>query len=760
MDLIDQRIFLDQIVGVSPYNVRQSDDADDDLSSLKATIRAVGLINPPLCHYAEGSLSQMLVLAGRRRWRALRELRDEDPAFFAGLLDIRLAPDHAGPAELIALSAMENNQVRPMHPVREYEAFSAIAAALPSEEAAIAAIAKEFGLAPRAVRQRLALGDLSPKIRAAWLKGDIDVRAARAYAECPDPVAQDAHFDAHDDWRRRDPHKIRHALLSDFVTARDGEVLFVGEEAYRAAGGVVRESLFEDERRFSGALVKKLVHEKLKAEGLRIIRAEAWGFLILPGDEGEEEWEDDDELEPDWLPAETQRHTEIRGAINTADISSPEAHAEVAALIAERDALEAKATMRGVPQALRATRGVFVAHDWRGVLTVMRGLIPPPQSEPAPDDDSSDDARPPHGEEARRAVSKPWPQPQPLAPAEPIAKAVRTVLEETAAGALSDACARSVNLALAFTVARLGCQYGGDVLGLALHTRRGWTPAHPLLRTIKQKPFAAALEIAAKTPLGDLTTAFCELIGAAVDPSRAMDSLTPTLALVAAADAIPVCIESDLKRHFHAADYFRAATKDATLAAIRELAGEAAAAEAQSLRKTDLTDLAARWAKDKGWLPQTLRAALAQAPAAEAPTEAAPREPDTRTTAEAMRDALEADEAQPPHGEEPAPAGVSNHGQLPEAPPPLADSLALFIALECTVDAQQDAKASLFLAAYNAWAAQATRGWPCVMQTALGAAMEGLGYARHRFKTGVYFQGVGLNSDMAAESANRVEAAP
>jgi ParB family transcriptional regulator, chromosome partitioning protein len=738
MQKIETILTFAEIAGISPLNVRQADETDD-LTSLKATIEAVGLINPLTVHHGPGGY---LVLAGGRRWRALCEInRDSDDPFE----DVRvIVIEDAADAEMISISAMENTQNRAMHQVREYEAFASIAAALPSRDAAIETIAKTFGLTRHAVRQRLALGAIAPKIRAAWLAGDIDAEAARAYAECDDIAAQEAYFDGapHD---RNYTRSIRRALLGSFVNAQAAGLRFIGEEAYRDAGGEVRENLFDEDRLFNGALVKTLAREKLERIGDEMRRAEGWGFVAIQGDDDAEDLEGV-EYEPDYLPDEAARLSEIR-----ADLKKQPTADAYAALAIEADALEAKATRRAIAAAQREKLGVYVGIDWRGGLDITRALLPryAPDATAAEDDGGGDDADDEDdatagGDHSHKPPPRQQSAPPPPEP-EPVGKALREVLDDCLAAALHDVASHSVNLALAVAVAALGCDLGFvKPAALSMTGRRDWTPAHPLLRAIERESFAAAIARAAAAPFADVTAAFCQLVGAAIDPSR-VEKLEDTLPLVRAAAGF-TAIETALKSRFNPTLYFHAAAKDAAIAAIRDMDGEAAAAEAGRLKKPELTARAAQLADARMWLPKILREAAA-APAGDemaTASDAKQSSLDIRTTAEAMEDALDADgafdEAEPDETGE----FSQDDAQDEAAPLPvsLADRVKSFIAERCATGPREDVKSAQFLAAFNAWAEE--KKLPAATRMFMAATLEGLGYAKHRFADGVYYQGVGL----------------
>ena len=177
---------LSAIIGISPLNPRHHADDDADIESVAANILASKQLQQLLVVRVGADAFE--VLDGGRRWRAMQALvaqvRDLDDE-----VNVEIVAGSEAALREIALSA--NTMRRALHPVEEYEAFAAMAEAGFDE----ARIAKDFGLGVRHVRQRLALGRLSPNIRAAWRAGDIDADIAQAFTAADTHAAQDAVFE-------------------------------------------------------------------------------------------------------------------------------------------------------------------------------------------------------------------------------------------------------------------------------------------------------------------------------------------------------------------------------------------------------------------------------------------------------------------------------------------------------------------------------------------------------------------------------------
>ena len=170
---------------ISAQNIRRT-DRKADLEALAASIRSLGLLqNLSVTRAGEGCFN---VVAGGRRLAALKALAKQGA----------LPKDYPVPCHILddaaALesSLAENVQRVAADAMDEVEAF----AALNEQGFDVGAIAKRFGVNHRHVEQRLALASLSPKLKAAYRKGDLALEAARAFCLEPDHGRQEAVFKA------------------------------------------------------------------------------------------------------------------------------------------------------------------------------------------------------------------------------------------------------------------------------------------------------------------------------------------------------------------------------------------------------------------------------------------------------------------------------------------------------------------------------------------------------------------------------------
>ncbi len=156
----------------SPKNVHKVPHTSADIKAFAASIAALGMLQYPVVEPELGPKDKptgfYLVNAGegRRLAQLLRvkrkEIKADEP--IRCILDI----EHSATEISLAQNAIRTD----MHPANQYEAF----AKLHDEEGLTAEdIAARFGVTAAVVRQRLKLGAVSPKLRALYRKGDINL---------------------------------------------------------------------------------------------------------------------------------------------------------------------------------------------------------------------------------------------------------------------------------------------------------------------------------------------------------------------------------------------------------------------------------------------------------------------------------------------------------------------------------------------------------------------------------------------------------
>jgi len=213
----------------SDRNVRRT-GAADGVEELAASILAHGLLQPLLVVAREDE--RYAVVAGLRRLMALK-LLSKRRALARGFT-VPVMVREAGEEESLA----ENVVRMPLHPADQFEAFRRLE--LSGQGAA--EIAARFGVSLRTVRQRLALGAVSPELMAAYREGELTLAQLEAFTVTDDHHRQNEAFRSIG--HVRDPWRIRAALTQGDVSGLDRRAAFLGVEMYEAAGGGVLRDLF------------------------------------------------------------------------------------------------------------------------------------------------------------------------------------------------------------------------------------------------------------------------------------------------------------------------------------------------------------------------------------------------------------------------------------------------------------------------------------------------------------------------------------
>src|SRR6266404_7405335 len=189
------------------------------------------------------------------------------------------------PAAAVETSLMENTVRAAMYPADEFVAM----AALIDAGAAIDAVATRFGVSERHVRQRLRLGKLAPELLDAYRNGDISLEVVTSFTLGADNAAQRAVWRQVKDNTYIQPYTVRR-LLTETAIALDSDLgMFVGSDAYAAAGGTITRDLFSgDDDGFmdDAALVRRLAIEKLEKKAEELRPQWAWTKPVLDPEYG------------------------------------------------------------------------------------------------------------------------------------------------------------------------------------------------------------------------------------------------------------------------------------------------------------------------------------------------------------------------------------------------------------------------------------------------------------------------------------------
>ncbi|WP_439402663.1 ParB N-terminal domain-containing protein [Bradyrhizobium sp. DASA03068] len=331
----------------------------------------------------EGAETGMFEIpAGGRRYRALELLvKQKRLAKTAPVPCVVRDPATTILAEDDSLA--ENIQRAPLHPLDQFRAFQTLRERGKSEED----IAAAFFTSVNIVKQRLRLASVSPALLEVYADDGMSLEQLMAFTVTADQGRQEQVWQAISGSWQKEPYQIRRMLTEKTVRASDRRAVFVGLDAYEAAGGAVLRDLFQSD---DGGwledvpLLDRLVTEKLTAEA-KTIAAEGWKWI---------------EVAIDFPYGHTRGLRELDGV--SADLTAEE-QATIEALEAEYARLEAEhdgadelpddvdQRLGEIETALGAFNdrpviyqpadiaraGVFVGIDAEGKLLVHRGYVRP-----------------------------------------------------------------------------------------------------------------------------------------------------------------------------------------------------------------------------------------------------------------------------------------------------------------------------------------------------------------------------------------------
>lgn len=215
--------------------------------------------------------------AGGRRYRVIARLVEKGRFPDDGLVPCIVKKTDAK-TSAVDDSLAENTFRLALHPLDQFKAFNRmVEGGMSTEEVASAYLTTQ-----RYVEQRLVLAKVSPKLHEVYAENGMTLRMLEAFTAHPDHARQEQIWDTVRQSHNREPWRIRELLTQTTVPSSDKRALFVGLDAYVAAGGpVLPRYLFDDDE--DGwledvSLLDRLVAEKLKAAADEVA-AEGWKWV-------------------------------------------------------------------------------------------------------------------------------------------------------------------------------------------------------------------------------------------------------------------------------------------------------------------------------------------------------------------------------------------------------------------------------------------------------------------------------------------------
>ncbi|MGO4339365.1 ParB/RepB/Spo0J family partition protein [Labrys sp. KB_33_2] len=642
---------------LSQANVRRV-KAGVSIEELAESIARRGLIQSlhvrPVVDAEGGETGLYEVPAGGRRYRAL-ELLAKQKRFGKSALVPCVVSSANSDVMIDEVSLAENIERAPLHPLDQFRAFHAMREKGMSEEE----IAGAFFISVNIVKQRLKLCTVSPALLDVYADDGMTIAQLEAFSVTDDHDRQEQIWEQLKNAWSKEPYQIRRMLTDDAVRASDKRAVFVGIEAYQAAGGSMLRDLFQSDG--GGwlqdvALLDRLVAEKLRTRAEEIAE-EGWKWIDIAAtfaygaSHGMRELEgmpvDMSEDERATLEALRAEFDRLQADHEDSDELPDDVDQRLGEIETALEALQAR-PMRFDPAEI-ARAGVFVSIGGDGSLLVERGFVKPDDEAPtALEEDTGGvaagcdgnvdvarirravitiDGEPPEAEEDENDGLKPLPD--------------RLIMELTANRTLALRDKLATQPAIAFlAVLHKFCQdifFAGRQYGFAMEvTVRGTTfQAQP--EGLRDCDYAKAIEARhdawqKRLPekVDDLWDTLAALTGAEQADLFAHCASFGVNALydradrhgggrisshgieqrLAEADRLSKVVGLDMTQagwRPTVANYLGRVTKARILEAVREGEGERAAELIGHLKKGDMAKEAERLLADSGWLPEPLR---------------------------------------------------------------------------------------------------------------------------------------------------------
>lgn len=580
------RVPLGAKLRMAPENVRKV-KKDDDLGPLCDSIASeIGLLSPPTGYEEDGVF---YVTAGNRRRRALERLKKEKrlPEDIKALgVPFILKPK----ALALEISFAENAQRESMTVQEELLGYKAL-----SEKGLDAGgIAIVSGSTHKRVAQLLSLTHVAPTILSAFLDSQITLECLQAFTLTQD---HDRQMQVWARWEGRQvpAHGVRNLLMDSTMPARDAVAQFVGRDAYVAAGGTFVVDLFQDEDDkgaawADGALAHQLHQDKLD-KITEALSADGWATVEVAQDR----YGYDRGLTRSY--PERREPTEDEASLKadlTAKASDGEASADDRAA-AKRELASLNATFEIWTDEQKAAATVFLVMDWNGDLRIEKGYFVP-QGEAG---SAKAKEKPDFGHEGHQRMTRIATTATRNAVALNPAVAYDTMVAHQAWMVLRNKCDHGY----ALPFAKPGCE---PAEGIAIKGDREWEDLYAEWderlpsKMLDFYPAVFALSADEKARLLALVVA-TQLNGLENRADYRRPRAWAQLGLIAAHAKVNIA-----NRWTPDAEFLKGAGKKTLLQVIGDMGHNAEAMAGE--KKTELVEVAARYAAKANWIPAMLRA--------------------------------------------------------------------------------------------------------------------------------------------------------
>lgn len=339
-------------------NVRRITHTVQEVEALADSIAAVGILQNLIgVEQPDGTIG-IVGGEGRRRATGILVLK--------GIIDpeVPYVPVKVIPVELAVVASMtENGQRKNMHPAEQIVGFRSLA----QEGKSASQIAALLGYTPRHVNRCLKLASLAPSLLDALARDELTIE------QCAALTLADTHERQEQVWKEAvasyndpAPHTLRRMVVNDKMAISDPMFIFVGEKAYKEAGGELTSDLFSDENSTyaDATLVNSLLDARLSIMAMQVMQEQGWGWAESRKTELRSHGEDREQYRfvmPDGVltDEEKQRIRELEE-----QIEASESYDDEYLFQEEIDDINCEAEYRAATPEFRAAHGVWVS--WSG----------------------------------------------------------------------------------------------------------------------------------------------------------------------------------------------------------------------------------------------------------------------------------------------------------------------------------------------------------------------------------------------------------
>lgn len=261
---------------LSPANVRKN-DSQLFIDELAANIGENGLLQNLVVAPMAKPKGHYCVTAGGRRLRAMNRLVELGQWAKDTNVDCRSLQGDA--AQQSEVSFAENFMQLKMTVTDEIRAFKHFI----NEGSDVDGIARRLGLTRRHIEARLRLADLAEPIFAALDEGTITLDIAKAYASTASHERQLMVWEQMaNHWQGNNADTIRRMIAHASLPSTSPIARYVGEEAYREAGGRIESDLFQaqtGDKWLDSEIALRIAGEKLQAFAVEVATETGYGWV-------------------------------------------------------------------------------------------------------------------------------------------------------------------------------------------------------------------------------------------------------------------------------------------------------------------------------------------------------------------------------------------------------------------------------------------------------------------------------------------------